>query len=159
MNLFTEQELQNLSAEIDLQLQVLHGLAQDLTEIRHIGYTQKAIPEAQRQQLQTVISETTKITTRIKISSVPETITEQDTPESFMKKFARAAKKDLCLEGGVLHEQWKKYGDLDNESMIKNFGGVLAGLGLTSAPLQTAVVAVSVIIVHLGIKAFCEDCQ
>ena len=43
--------------------------------------------------------------------------------------------------------------------MLKNFGGVLAGLGLTAAPLQTAVVAVSVIVVHIGIKAFCEDCE
>jgi hypothetical protein len=33
------------------------------------------------------------------------------------------------------------------------------GLGLTAAPLQTAVVAVSVIVVHIGIKAFCEDCE
>lgn len=159
MNLFTEQELQHLSAEIDLQLQALQNPAHNMADTKRIGDTQKTIPEQQRQQLQTVISETTKITLKIKTSTVSEAITENDTPESFMKKFTRAAKKDLCLEGGVLHEQWKKYGDLDNETMINHFGSVLAGWGLASAPLQTAVIAVSVIMLHLGIKTFCEDCQ
>jgi hypothetical protein len=159
MTLFTEQELQNLSAEIDLQLQALQHSAINVAETKRIGDTKKTIPEPQRQQLQTVISETTKITIKIKTSTTSEAITEHDTPESFMKKFARVAKQELCLEGGVLHEQWKKYGDLDNETMINHFGSVLAGWGLASAPLQTAVVVVSVLVLHIGIKAFCEDCE
>lgn len=71
-----------------------------------------------------------------------------------MKKFARAAKKDLCLEGGVLHEQWKKYGDLENNDMLKTFSRILIGMGVSNAFLATAVVAV-----HIDIKAFCEDCE
>lgn len=135
---FTEQELQALSAEIDNQLSQLAIEPTDEGHTRHIGTTKKAIPAKQKQQL--------------------EQATKEDA-DSFMKKFARAAKKDLCLEGGVLNAQWKKYGDLDNESMLKNFGGVLTGLGLTAAPLQTAVIAVSVIVIHIGIKAFCEECE
>jgi len=137
MNHFTGQELKTLSAEIDSQLSELaNEPAEDISKAAKRG--KKTIPGKQKRQL--------------------EQATQEDA-ESFLKKFARAAKQDLCLDGGMLHEQWKKWGDLDNESMLKNFGGVLAGLGLTAAPLQTAVVAVSVIVVHIGIKAFCEDCE
>lgn len=138
MNQFTDAELQTLSAEIDSQLMELAKEPDNAGEIKKFGATKKAIPRKQKQQLEEVTGEQA---------------------DSFMKKFARAAKNDLCQEGGVLNAQWKKYGDLDNESMLKNFGGVLAGLGLTSAPLQTAVVVVSVIVIHIGIKAFCEDCE
>ena len=138
MNQFTDAELQTLSAEIDSQLMELAKDPDNAGDLKKFGATKKAIPRKQKQQLEQVTGEQA---------------------DSFMKKFARAAKNDLCLDGGVLNAQWKKYGDLDNESMLKNFGGVLAGLGLTAAPLQTAVVVVSVIVIHIGIKAFCEDCE
>lgn len=138
MSLFTEQELQTLSAEIDNQLNELASQPMDESISKAGKHSKKKIPNKQKQQLEKATGE------------------EAD---SFMKKFARAAKKDLCEEGGVLYTQYKKYGDLENESMLSNFGGVLAGLGLTSAPIQTAVVAVSVIVIHLGIKAFCDDCE
>lgn len=138
MNLFTDLELQTLSAEIDQQLSELANDPASEGITRGRRNAKKTIPSKQKRQLEQTTGENA---------------------ESFMKKFARAAKKDLCLEGGVLHEQWEKYGDLSNESMLKNFGGVLTGLGLTAAPLQTAVVVVSVIVIHIGIKAFCEDCE
>ena len=135
---FTEQELQSLSAEIDKQLSELANDPANAGITKGAMHAKKAIPSKQKQQLKQAT---------------------QEDADTFMKKFARAAKQDLCQDGGVLHAQWKKYGDLDNESMLKNFGGVLAGLGLTAAPLQTAVIAVSVIVIHIGIKAFCEDCK
>ena len=97
---FTDQEIQNLSAEIDNQLSELANEPTDEGHTRHIGTTKKAIPAKQKQQL--------------------EQVTQEDA-DTFMKKFARAAKKDLCLEGGVLNAQWKKYGDLENNEMLKTF--------------------------------------
>ena len=76
-----------------------------------------------------------------------------------MKKFARAAKQDLCVEGGVLYGQWKKYGDLENETMLNTFSVILISMGISNPFLARAVVTVSVIVIHIGIKAFCEDCQ
>ncbi|NWF59058.1 MAG: hypothetical protein HXY43_07070 [Fischerella sp.] len=48
----------------------------------------------------------------VKQSQVIEEITQENT-ESFLKKFAWAAKSDLCEEGGVLNTQWKKWADLN----------------------------------------------
>jgi 2-keto-3-deoxy-galactonokinase len=136
---FTDQELQTLSAEIDSQLS---ELANETTieegNVRGVKSAKKSALKKQKQQL--------------------EQVTKEDA-DSFMQKFARAAKKDLCLEGGVLNAQWKKYGDLENKDMLKTFSGILIGMGVSNALLATAVVAVSVIVIHIGIKAFCEDCE
>ena len=50
--------------------------------------------------------------------------------EGFLRKFARASRRDLCEEGGVLHEQWKKYADLENEKTIAFVGGVIGTIVL-----------------------------
>jgi hypothetical protein len=141
MNHFTDEELQTLSAEIDSQLMELAKDPASDGFRKHIGHT---VPAKQKQQLEQVIEQDLGI---------------KEPADSFMKKFARAAKQDLCLEGGVLYGQWKKYGDLENEDMVKTFGGILIGMGVSNAFLATFVVAVSVIVIHIGIKAFCEDCQ
>ena len=138
MSHFTDAELQTLSAEIDSQLMELAKEPANDGIIKHIGQSPKTIPSKQKQQLEQATGESA---------------------DSFMKKFARAAKQDLCVEGGVLYGQWKKYGDLENEKMLTTFSGILIGMGVSNALLATAVVAVSVIVIHIGIKAFCEDCQ
>jgi hypothetical protein len=141
MNHFTDAELQTLSAEIDNQLIELAKDPANNGTHKHIGHT---VPAKQKQQLEQVIE---------------QDLGTKEPADSFMKKFARAAKQDLCVEGGVLYGQWKKYGDLENEAMLKTFSGILIGMGVSNALLATAVVAVSVIVIHIGIKAFCEDCQ
>jgi hypothetical protein len=138
MNHFSDAELQTLSAEIDSQLMALAKESANDAINKRIGHTPKTIPSQQKQQLEQATGESA---------------------DSFMTKFIRAAKKDLCLEGGVLHEQWKKYGDLSNEDMIKTFSGVLIGMGISNAFLATALVAVSVIVLHIGITVYCEDCE
>jgi hypothetical protein len=136
---FTDQELQNLSAEIDNQLS---ELANESTieegNTRSSRSVKKSIPSKQKQQL--------------------EQATQEDA-DTFMKKFARAAKKDLCQDGGLLHDTFEETGNLSKKSMVAIFGGVLSGIGLPAAALQTTVVAVSVVVLHIGIKAFCEECE
>ena len=77
--------------------------------------------------------------------------------ESFLRKFARAGHRDLCAEDGVLFKQWKKYGDLDNETTLKVVGGILGTMGLTGGMLQAGAIAVTVIVVHLTVKTICEE--
>jgi hypothetical protein len=143
MNLLTEQELKSLSAEIDQHLSELETENANLDNLREgdaisrAGKNRrKAIPNKQKQQL--------------------EKITGEDA-DSFLKKFSRAAKNDLCEEGGALNAKWKKYGDLENEDMLKTFGGILVGMGVQGAVLQTLLVTVIVVIVHISLKAFCEE--
>ena len=60
-------------------------------------------------------------------------------------------------EGGVLNTQWKKWGDLSNEAVLKSFGALLAGMGFSGNALQMLTVAIGVIVMHLGCKAICEE--
>lgn len=135
---FTEQELQTLSTEIDAQLSELANSEEGADIQKAIRSGKKRLPKKQAAALEQATNEPA---------------------ETFLKKFTHAAKQDLCVEGGMLHTQWKKYGDLENESMLKTFGGVLMGMGVTTAFMQTAVIAVSVIVLHLGIKVICADCN
>ena len=57
----------------------------------------------------------------------------------------------------MLHKQWQKWGDLDNEEAIFKFGGFVAGMGLSGDMLTPIVVATTVIVLHSGVKAFCEE--
>ena len=77
--------------------------------------------------------------------------------ESFLRKFMRSGHRDLCAEDGVLFKQWKKYGDLDNETTLKVVGGILGTMGLTGGMLQAGAIAVTVIVLHLTVKTICEE--
>ena len=77
--------------------------------------------------------------------------------ESFLRKFMRSGHRDLCEEDGVLFKQWKKYGDLDNETTLKVVGGILTTMGLTGGMLQAGAIAVTVIVLHLTVKTICEE--
>jgi hypothetical protein len=68
-----------------------------------------------------------------------------------------AARRDLCEEGGVLYEQWQKYADLENERTLAFVGGVLGTMGLTGGTGQAVAIAVTVILLHLGVKTVCEE--
>jgi hypothetical protein len=138
MNLFTEQELQTLSAEIDLQLRELKNEPSETGDTKRIGTTNKAIPSKQKQQLE---------------------LATQEDAYAFMKKFVRAGKRDLCEEGGTVHDAMEESANMGKKAMLVIFGGILSGIGLPAAALHTTVVAVSVIVFHIGIKAFCEDCE
>lgn len=57
----------------------------------------------------------------------------------------------------MLNKQWKKWGDLDNQDAVERLGAVLVTMGFSGDVLSPLVVAVMVIIIHIGLKAFCED--
>ena len=81
----------------------------------------------------------------------------QEKPVTFLKKFRKAAKADLCEEGGALNAQWQQWKDLASGDVVKNFSPVLVAMGFTGVLLETLVVALGVIVIHIGLKAFCEE--
>jgi hypothetical protein len=130
---FTPDDVSKLSAEIDTQLRELGapgtGLARGRTPRQALGAKQKrAIEEATGEEAMT-----------------------------FLARFKAAARRDLCEKGGLLHAQWSKWKDIANRDVVKTFGGILVGMGLSGSALQIAVVAIAVYVLYLGVEAFCRE--
>ncbi len=132
-NPFTDVQMAVLSAEIDEQLRAISaGLGGSTLKS---GTRGTELPEKQSRAIEQATGEN---------------------PKTFLKKFRLAARQDLCEEGGVLNAQWKKWGDLSNDRVLAKFGGILgATFGLSGSALQITVVALAVIVLHIGVKAFC----
>ena len=85
-----------------------------------------------------------------------------ETFESFWEKFARHARNDLCLPDGLLYKQWQKWRSLRSKDSVKVAFGVIAGMGIPTASVAPAAVAVSVFLLNavtnIGINALCEGC-
>ena len=135
---FTPDQLAELSAQIDQQLAALR---EESPVAFHKGSEQDKQDNPENLPVQwQAIADATK-----------------EEPRSFWQKFKQAARRDLCEEGGVLNTQWKKWGDLSNEAVLKSFGALLAGMGFSGNALQMLAVAVAVIVMHIGCKAVCEE--
>jgi hypothetical protein len=132
---FSAAEIEVLSAEIDRQLQELHqaGVAtyKSGDELEPGGALSK-----QKESI--------------------ESLTKEPMP-SFLAKFGRAAKVDICDKDGMLHKQWEKWGDLNNKDALERLGGVLVAMGFSGDVVSPLAVATIVVVVHIGLKAFCED--
>lgn len=135
---FTPDQLASLSLQIDQQLAELHDKPNS-DQLKQSPSERKDIPDRLPMQWRAI-----------------STITKEE-PRSFWRQFKQAARRDLCEDGGVLHTQWKKYGDLSNEAVLKSFGAILAAMGFSGNVLQMLAVALAVIVIHLGCKAVCEE--
>ncbi|MDY6939403.1 MAG: hypothetical protein SWY16_17260 [Cyanobacteriota bacterium] len=139
--IFTTEQIDRLSQEIDTQLQELNGqtnresLQKDPSMFPISGLFND-LPEKQSRAIEKVTKER---------------------PESFLRRFGTAAKKDLCEEDGVLNQQWKKWGDLSNEDVLERFGIILVAMGIPVAAVETLAVSLAVIVLHLTVKTFCEE--
>ncbi len=82
--------------------------------------------------------------------------------ETFWQKYLRHARKDLCLPGGVLHDQWKKWRDLESKAAVRTSYVWLAAMGIPTASLGPVAVAATVFLLNaafnIGIEAVCEGC-
>jgi hypothetical protein len=134
---FSPEVLAELTAAVDRQLQEL--------QIQPIGPDRNAMDEidALRSQLAMQTAAITQVT--------------QEPADSFLRKFARVAKRDVCEEGGLLNKQWQEYQDLSRSDTVKILGGVLTGMGIASSTVPAIVVPIAVIMVHLGLRTFCEE--
>ncbi len=79
----------------------------------------------------------------------------------FLPRFKRAASKEICEEGGFIHDQWTKYEEIAKKDLLKVSGAVLAGMGLTGGMLLAALVPVALwlftALTSIGISALCDD--
>jgi hypothetical protein len=135
MSIFTEAELVQLSTQIDEQLYAL------------------------RQNSEAVLKSSEPEELEIRLAKQMEAIAQstQEPPKTLLKKLHLAVKDDLCVEGGVLYGQWKKWGDLNDKDVLEKFGVVLTAFGLSGNNLAVVAVATTVIALHLGAKVFCEE--
>jgi hypothetical protein len=133
--IFSETEIVELSAEIDRQLQELRQAA---TAVHKSGDELEPGGALSKQK------------------EAIESLTKEPMP-TFLVRFGRAAKADICDKDGMLHKQWEKWGDLNNKDALERLGGVLVAMGFSGNVVSPLAVAAIVVIVHVGLKAFCED--
>ncbi|MDM8541856.1 hypothetical protein QUF90_12280 [Desulfococcaceae bacterium HSG9] len=133
--IFTEEQFTRLSDEIDKQLIELQNLSVSGMK----GGEKKTPGELPEKQCEIIKKNT------------------GEQPETFLKKFARSARKDLCQEKGVLFKQWKRWGDLDNKDVLEKFGAALIAMGFTGSLLQILAVSTAVLVLHISLKTFCDE--
>ncbi len=133
--IFSPAEIEELSAEIDRQLQ----------ELRRSGTT--TYKSGDELEPGGALS---------KQKESIESLTKEPMP-NFLAKFGRAAKADICDKDGLLNQQWHKWGDLNNKDALERLGAVLVTMGFSGNVVSPLAVAAIVVIVHIGLKAFCED--
>ena len=140
----SEAQLSALAREVDEQLQTLRAAEPEpgiRGEIR-FGASRKN-PAAERQR------------------AVMETGSGEKF-ETFWQRYLRHARKDLCLPGGVLHDQWKKWRDLESKAAVRVSYGWLAAMGIPAASLGPVAVAAAVFLINaalnIGIDTICEGC-
>jgi hypothetical protein len=139
-DVFSPEEIERLSREMDNRLNQLAS-GEATTASKGIFGPSKSLPLPQKE-----------------VAEVEKALAEtgQDT-ESFWRRFQKAARGDICQEGGVLHAQWKRWGDLSNQKVIKQLGAILAAMGFSGNVLQMLALACGVIVIHIGVKAYCME--
>ena len=136
----TDAEISTLAAQIDAELRELGDddtIGVHKAERRKTGVT---LPEKQMRAIEAATGEPA---------------------DRFLDRFKRAARKDLCQQGGLLYTQWQKFQDFQKKDIVKVFYGVLTGMGIEGTALPGLVVATGVIVMNIifniGISAICDD--
>ena len=143
MTPLTDTELTALAAEVDAQLNALQTIPQAFAHT-HATKTAKPVSATTRPQ-QAVIEQATG-----------------ENFETFWQKFRRHAHRDLCLPGGVLHDHFQKWKDLNTKDTVKSSYFWLAAMGISAHVLNPVAVAATVnllnAVLNIGIQAICEEC-
>lgn len=140
----TDAELDVLSAQVDEQLNLLHSAAtHDVCRLRSAEGQVQQVPAAPVQQ------------------ALIEKVTGEPF-DTFWQEYRRHLRRDLCLPGGMLHEQWRRYRDVESKSAVRVSYAWLAAMGIPAASLAPAAVAVTVfllnVLLKVGIDTICEGC-
>jgi hypothetical protein len=133
-------ELTRILENIEVQRRELEAAQrqpadQKSLEIFGLNYAYGALPEKQRRAI------------------APEIDTA---PEDFLVAFMKAMRSELCTEGGALFEQWKQYSDVSAEPLAKKVSKRLIEMGFEGKAIATLTEAISVCILWLGVKVFCD---
>ena len=135
--MFSAEQVREMSAEVDRQLAA--------ARVMPIADEKDAMDEIRR------------LRSQLQVQKEAIVVATGEEAEGFLRKFGRASRRDLCEEGGVLYEQWKKYADLENEKTLRSVGIVLGAMGLAGQPLTSVAIAMTVMMLHLGVKTMCEE--
>ncbi len=134
-NMFSAEELAELTAAVDAQL----------VEVRSqpmaVGKTAMGELQGLRSQLVG------------QVGAIEKAVGEPT--DGFLRKFARVARRDVCEEGGLLNQQWEKYQDLGREDTL--VAGALGLMGIANPVVVAIAVPITVIVLHLGLRTFCEE--
>jgi hypothetical protein len=140
----SDAELDALALQVDEQLNALQTQPADTFLARGAKSGQPADPLAAPSQ-QAVIEQATG-----------------ERFETFWQKYRRHLRRDLCLPGGLLYEQWHKWHDLPSKDAVRISIGVLTGMGIAVGAVPTMAVAATVFLLNVlakaGIGAVCEGC-
>lgn len=128
----TDREAEVLTAEIERQLREIGP--RRTTTYRGEGDEPSPVPERQKSEV--------------------ERVTGQRFGD-FIRRFRAAARRDLCQEGGMLHERWRRVRELSSEERTRSLALVLSALGLVD--WKALIVPVVVIVTHLGVETLCEE--
>ncbi len=107
--MFSAEQVWEMSAEVDRQL----------AEAR-------MMPIADEKD---AMDEIRRLRSQLRVQKDAIVVATGEEAEGFLRKFGRASRRDLCEEGGVLYEQWKKYADLENEKTIGFVSGIVGRWG------------------------------
>ena len=139
-----ERELRLLERQVDEQVIQLTAAVTGDVRLRSLTKDQEfEVPSAPEQQA-LIVRETGR--------SFPE----------FWSDFLAIAKKDLCLPGGVMFQQWEKWRDIKTRDVLKSVLATLAVMRVAANVIAMVAVAVCVFIIHavtkIGIQTLCMDC-
>ena len=84
-----------------------------------------------------------------------EKTTEEDA-DSFLQKFADKSKEVLCNANSDLQKQYEAFGGLKKDEVLDKFAALLAVSGFAGVALNILTVAITVYVLHIGIKKFAD---
>jgi hypothetical protein len=135
MSIFSEAELEQLSAQVDEQLRLLKRSSGAVTK--------SSIPED------------LEITMAKQMEAIAQAT--QSPPKTVLQKIYKVLRKDLCEENGELNKLWKSF-SLGNKDLLKSLERILlVEFGWSDHKLALVMVAVAVYVLHLGVRTFCEE--
>jgi hypothetical protein len=136
-NMFSAEEFAELTAAVDAQLVEVRSQPQA------VGKTAMGELQGLRSQLVG------------QVGAIEMAVGEPT--DGFLRRFARVARRDVCEEGGLLHKQWVKYQDLSRADTLAVVAGALGLMGIASPVVVAISVPITVIVLHLGLRTFCEE--
>jgi hypothetical protein len=139
-DIFTTTEIAALSAQVDEQLRELGK-----------GYALDDSKRGETQQFSVCTDDDFPPKQRKDI----EDNTKKEAP-SFLQEFAEKAKEMLCDAESDLRKDYDLLGEVDKVTLLERFAALLAVMGFSGIGLQVLTVAITVYIIHIGLKPFAE---
>ncbi|MDM8557770.1 hypothetical protein [Candidatus Parabeggiatoa sp. HSG14] len=136
-DIFTTEELSALSAQVDEQLRELGkgyepGMRKGETQLFSM---EDDLPPKQRKDIED---------------------NSKKEAHSFLQEFADKAKEILCNAESDLRKDYELLGEVNKVTLLERLAVLLTVMGFSGIGLQILTVAVTVYIIHVGLKPFAD---